>query len=120
MTFQNFTFDVDADGIALVTWNMPGRSMNVIDAKVMEELGAIVERVADEAGIKGAVLTSGKDAFCAGADLTMLEAQSRTFTDLLKSQGEEAANKRLFEEGRKPPGNRAAHQTQWQAVGRRA
>jgi 3-hydroxyacyl-CoA dehydrogenase/enoyl-CoA hydratase/3-hydroxybutyryl-CoA epimerase len=101
MTFQNFTFDVDADGIALVTWNMPGRSMNVIDAKVMEELAAIVERVADEAGIKGAVLTSGKDAFCAGADLTMLEAQSRTFTDLLKSQGEEAANKRLFEEGRK-------------------
>jgi 3-hydroxyacyl-CoA dehydrogenase / enoyl-CoA hydratase / 3-hydroxybutyryl-CoA epimerase len=101
MTFQNFTFDVDADGIALVTWNMPGRSMNVIDAKVMEELAAIVERVANEAGIKGAVLTSGKDAFCAGADLTMLEAQSRTFTDLLKSQGEEAANKRLFEEGRK-------------------
>jgi 3-hydroxyacyl-CoA dehydrogenase/enoyl-CoA hydratase/3-hydroxybutyryl-CoA epimerase len=101
MTFQNFTFDVDADGIALVTWNMPGRSMNVIDAKVMEELTAIVERVANETGIKGAVLTSGKDAFCAGADLTMLETQSRTFTDLLKSQGEEAANQRLFEEGRK-------------------
>src|SRR3984885_1438738 len=101
MTFQNFTFDVDTDGIALVTWNMPGRSMNVIDAKVMEELTAIVERVANETGIKGAVLTSGKDAFCAGADLTMLETQSRTFTDLLKSQGEEAANKRLFEEGRK-------------------
>ena len=101
MTFQNFSFDVDADGIALVTWNMPGRSMNVIDVKVMEELTAIVERVASEAGIKGAVLTSGKEAFCAGADLTMLEAQSRTFADLLKSQGEEAANKRLFEEGRK-------------------
>ena len=101
MTFQNFTFDVDADGIALVTWNMPGRSMNVIDAKLMEELTAIVERVANETGIKGAVLTSGKDAFCAGADLAMLETQSRTFTDLLKSQGEEAANMRLFEEGRK-------------------
>src|SRR6202046_3924361 len=100
MAFQNFTFDVDADGIALVTWNMPGRSMNVIDAKVMEELAAIVERVANEAGIKGAVLTSGKDAFCAGADLPMQEAQSRTFTDLPKPQGEEAANKRLSEEGR--------------------
>jgi 3-hydroxyacyl-CoA dehydrogenase/enoyl-CoA hydratase/3-hydroxybutyryl-CoA epimerase len=67
----------------------------------MEELTAIVERVANETGIKGAVLTSGKDAFCAGADLAMLETQSRTFTDLLKSQGEEAANMRLFEEGRK-------------------
>ncbi len=101
MTYQNFTFDIDGDGIALVTWNMPGRSMNVIDAKVMEELAAIVERVASEAGIKGAVLTSGKDAFCAGADLTMLEAQSLTFADSLKSQGEEAANRRLFEDSRK-------------------
>ena len=27
----NFKFDVDADGIALITWDMPGKSMNVID-----------------------------------------------------------------------------------------
>ena len=82
MTFQNFTFDIDADGIALVTWNMPGRSMNVIDEKVTEELAAIAERVATEDAIKGAVLTSGKDAFCGGADLTMLETLSRTFAEL--------------------------------------
>ena len=42
MTLQNFTLDIDADGIALVTWNMPGRSMNVIDAKVGR--GAFVDR----------------------------------------------------------------------------
>jgi 3-hydroxyacyl-CoA dehydrogenase/enoyl-CoA hydratase/3-hydroxybutyryl-CoA epimerase len=101
MTYTNFTFETDADGIAVVTWNMPGRSMNVIDAKVTEELAAIGERVATEDAIKGAVLTSGKDAFCGGADLTMLEALSRTFAELTKSQGEEAANKRLFEESRK-------------------
>jgi 3-hydroxyacyl-CoA dehydrogenase / enoyl-CoA hydratase / 3-hydroxybutyryl-CoA epimerase len=101
MTFQNFTFETDADGIALVTWNMPGRSMNVIDAKVTEELAAIVEKVATDAAIKGAVLTSNKDAFCGGADLTMLETLSRTFTELTKSQGAEAANTRLFEESRK-------------------
>ena len=29
--WRNFKLDVDADGIALVTWDMPGRSMNVID-----------------------------------------------------------------------------------------
>ncbi len=101
MTFQNFSFETDADGIALVTWNMPGRSMNVIDAKVTEELATIVERVATDAAIKGAALTSGKDAFCGGADLTMLETLSRTFAELTKSQGEEAANKRLFEESRR-------------------
>ena len=101
MTFQNFTFEIDADGIALITWNMPGRSMNVIDAKVMEELAAIVERVATDAAVKGAVLTSGKEAFCAGADLSMLETQSRTFAELRKSKGEEGANEFLFEESRK-------------------
>ena len=101
MTFQNFTIDTDADGIALVTWNMPNRSMNVIDEKVIEELAAIAERVATDAAIKGAVLTSGKDSFCGGADLTMLETLSRTFAELTKSQGEEAANKRLFDESRK-------------------
>ena len=31
----NFKFDVDADGIALITWDMPGKSMNVIDTSVM-------------------------------------------------------------------------------------
>jgi 3-hydroxyacyl-CoA dehydrogenase / enoyl-CoA hydratase / 3-hydroxybutyryl-CoA epimerase len=101
MTYQNFTFDVDADGIALVTWDMPGRSMNVIDQKVMQELDAIVEKVATDGAIKGAVVTSGKDTFCAGADLTMLEGLGQVFAELTKSQGEEAANARLLEENQK-------------------
>jgi 3-hydroxyacyl-CoA dehydrogenase/enoyl-CoA hydratase/3-hydroxybutyryl-CoA epimerase len=101
MTYTNFKFDIDADGIALITWDMPGRSMNVIDTKVMEELSAIVERVATDAAVKGAVITSGKDTFCGGADLSMLETLSRTFGELIRSQGEEAANTRLFEESRK-------------------
>jgi 3-hydroxyacyl-CoA dehydrogenase / enoyl-CoA hydratase / 3-hydroxybutyryl-CoA epimerase len=101
MTFTNFTLDVDADGIALVTWDMPGKSMNVIDANVGEELAAIVEKVATDPAIKGAVITSGKDSFCGGADLSMLETQNRTYAELKKSQGEEAANARLFEEVRK-------------------
>jgi 3-hydroxyacyl-CoA dehydrogenase / enoyl-CoA hydratase / 3-hydroxybutyryl-CoA epimerase len=101
MTTVNFKLDIDADGIALVTWDVPGRSMNVIDLKTIEELSAIVEQVAGDAAIKGAVITSGKDAFCAGADLTMLEVFSREFSDTVKAQGEEMAVKRLFEESRK-------------------
>jgi len=97
----NFKFDVDTDGIALVTWDMPGRSMNVIDPDVMAELSAIIEKVATDAAIKGAVITSGKDTFCAGADLTMLEQLARMFAELQKSQGEEAAVTKVFEESRK-------------------
>lgn len=101
MTFQNFKFDVDGDGIALIAWDMPGRSMNVIDAKTIEELSAVVEKVAGDPAIKGAVVTSGKDTFSGGADLTMLEDMAATFADLIRTQGEEAANARLFEESRK-------------------
>jgi 3-hydroxyacyl-CoA dehydrogenase / enoyl-CoA hydratase / 3-hydroxybutyryl-CoA epimerase len=97
----NFKLDVDSDGIALVTWDMPGRSMNVIDPTMITELAAIVEKVATDAAIKGAVMTSAKDAFCAGADLTMLEMLGRLFGELVKTSGEEAAAAKLFEESRK-------------------
>ncbi|MEA2936564.1 MAG: 3-hydroxyacyl-CoA dehydrogenase / enoyl-CoA hydratase / 3-hydroxybutyryl-CoA epimerase, partial [Alphaproteobacteria bacterium] len=101
MAYVNFKLDIDADGIALVTWDAPGRSMNVIDLKVIEELSDIVETVASNAAIKGAVITSGKETFCAGADLTMLEIFSREFADVAKAQGEEQAITRLYEVSRK-------------------
>jgi 3-hydroxyacyl-CoA dehydrogenase/enoyl-CoA hydratase/3-hydroxybutyryl-CoA epimerase len=101
MTYDNFKLDVDADGIALVTWDMPGRSMNVINLAVIEELSKIVEQVADDAAIKGAVVTAGKETFCAGADLTLLESLTRTFAEMAKGRGEEAAVSVLFSESRK-------------------
>ena len=33
----NFKLDTDADGIALITWDMADRSMNVITMGVIEE-----------------------------------------------------------------------------------
>jgi 3-hydroxyacyl-CoA dehydrogenase/enoyl-CoA hydratase/3-hydroxybutyryl-CoA epimerase len=97
----NFKFDVDADGIALITWDMPGRSMNVIDMGVIEEFAGLVEKVASDAGVKGAVITSAKDAFCGGADLTMLERMGAIYADLVKNKGGEAAALYVFEESRK-------------------
>src|ERR1700680_1289154 len=101
MSFIHFPLDVDSDGLALVTWNSPGRSMNVIDPAVKDELAAIVEQVAADAAIKGVVITSSKDSFCAGADLTMLESMSRAHAELVSSQGETAANAHVFDESRK-------------------
>src|SRR3954462_1219285 len=98
---DNFKLDVDADGIALVTWDMPGRPMNVIDLATIEELSRIVEKIAADAAIKGAVITSGKETFCAGADLTLLDTLTGTFRAMAKSEGEEAAAATLFAESRK-------------------
>lgn len=97
----NFKLDVDSDGIALVTWDMTDRSMNVITMDVIAELGAIVDKVANDAAIKGVVITSGKSAFCGGADLTMLESMRGLYTDMVSKQGEEAAAKMVFDESRK-------------------
>jgi 3-hydroxyacyl-CoA dehydrogenase / enoyl-CoA hydratase / 3-hydroxybutyryl-CoA epimerase len=101
MNFTNFKIENDGDGIALATWDSPGRSMNVIDATVMDELSAIIDQITADTAVKGVVITSGKDAFCAGADLTMLEGLSRAFAELAASQGEEAAMMRFFEESRR-------------------
>jgi len=72
MEFKNFRFEVDADGVALISWDMPGRSMNVLNQEVIAEISAFTDRVASDAAIKGAVITSAKDTFSGGADLTML------------------------------------------------
>jgi 3-hydroxyacyl-CoA dehydrogenase/enoyl-CoA hydratase/3-hydroxybutyryl-CoA epimerase len=69
---NNFTLTTDADGIALLSWDMPGKSMNVVDQSVMDELEELIARVQADAAIKGAVVTSGKPTFSGGADLGML------------------------------------------------
>ncbi|TDU31462.1 3-hydroxyacyl-CoA dehydrogenase/enoyl-CoA hydratase/3-hydroxybutyryl-CoA epimerase [Panacagrimonas perspica] len=63
------TFDVDADGIATISLDLPGRPMNVINENLMQPLVEAIGRVASDAAIKGAILTSGKKDFIAGADI---------------------------------------------------
>ncbi len=96
MSYTNFTLDIDADGIALVTWNSPDRSMNVFTEEVMRELNAIVDKVAGDAAIKGAVITSGKDTFSGGADITLLQKMLTTFA-ADKGKDVEKATKALFD-----------------------
>ena len=84
MSYTNFTVETDADGIALVTWDMPDKSMNVFTEEVMDELDKIIDHVAGDEAVKGAVITSGKETFSGGADLTMLQR-------LLAMLGEEKA-----------------------------
>ena len=99
--FTNFRLEIDADGIALATWDMPGRSMNVITPEVMGELERIIEKVAGDEAIKGCVITSGKEAFSGGADLTMLQGLGAEHARLAKEKGEEAAMQFFFEESRR-------------------
>ncbi|HOM13906.1 MAG TPA: 3-hydroxyacyl-CoA dehydrogenase NAD-binding domain-containing protein [Rubrivivax sp.] len=64
---------IDAGGIATLTIDYPGKSMNVIDQAFMDSLDAAIARVAADPAVKGGILTSGKQAFVAGADLLAME-----------------------------------------------
>ncbi|HSO48089.1 MAG TPA: 3-hydroxyacyl-CoA dehydrogenase NAD-binding domain-containing protein, partial [Rhizobiaceae bacterium] len=96
MAYKNFTIETDSDGIALVTWDMPGKTMNVIDQSVTEEIGKIIDETAADPAVKGVVITSGKDAFSGGADLSMLEGIFATYQKTRKKDPEGAATL-LFE-----------------------
>ncbi|MGE3305926.1 MAG: 3-hydroxyacyl-CoA dehydrogenase NAD-binding domain-containing protein, partial [Rhizobiaceae bacterium] len=96
MAYKNFTLDIDADGIALVTWDMPGRSMNVFTEEVMLELNEIVDKVTADAAVKGTVITSGKESYSGGADLTMLKRMFSQFEEQAK-QDKNKAVATLFE-----------------------
>ena len=68
----DFTMKKGADGVAIVTWDVPGKSMNVLSMDGAAELDALIdEALADEA-VKGIVITSGKQDFAAGMDLNVI------------------------------------------------
>ena len=73
---ETIRFEVDGDGVALLTIDLPGASMNVINGQFLDDLESVIDKVLADDAIKGAVLTSGKPAFMAGADLSMLGNQS--------------------------------------------
>lgn len=101
MNLTNFRFETDADGIATATWDMPGRSMNVITPEVMAELDQIIDAVAGDEAVKGCVIVSGKESFSGGADLTMLQGLRDLYIKLARAEGEQVAMARFFEESRK-------------------
>jgi 3-hydroxyacyl-CoA dehydrogenase/enoyl-CoA hydratase/3-hydroxybutyryl-CoA epimerase len=96
MTYKNFTVETDADGFALVTWDMPGKSMNVFTMDVMDEIDALVDQVVADAAIKGVVFASGKAAFSGGADLTMLKDMF-SMIESERAADPEGATKKLFD-----------------------
>jgi 3-hydroxyacyl-CoA dehydrogenase/enoyl-CoA hydratase/3-hydroxybutyryl-CoA epimerase len=73
-TDQIIRYAVDADGIATLTIDYPGKTMNVIDHAFMDSLAGCIDKIASDAKVKGAIITSGKDSFVAGADLLGMEA----------------------------------------------
>src|SRR5256885_16046446 len=75
--------------------------MKLLDEPSVRDLKEIEKQTPADAAVKGVVITSGKEALCAGADLSMLEGMNRQYAAELKTKGEVAANQMLFEQSRR-------------------
>ena len=67
-----FHYDVDADGIAALSWDLPGRSMNVLDEDGIRDLDAALDKAIADDAVTGIVITSAKKDFAGGMDLNII------------------------------------------------
>ena len=69
----DFTMKTDSDGVAVITWNVTDKSMNVMSFDGLQELEALVDSALGDDAVKGVIITSGKaDSFAGGMDLNLL------------------------------------------------
>ena len=69
----DFTMTKDAEGVATITWDVPGKSMNVMSLNGLQELSDCIDDALADDAVKGIVITSGKEgSFAGGMDLNLL------------------------------------------------
>ncbi len=68
----DFTYDLHDDGVAVITWDVPGKSMNVLTREAFELVESFLDRALADEAVKGIIVTSGKDTFAGGMDLNVL------------------------------------------------
>ena len=70
---SDFSMNVGDDGVAIITWDTQGKSMNVMNEQGFIDLDALIDQVLADDAIKGAVITSGKaGSFAGGMDLNII------------------------------------------------
>ncbi|MEX0350333.1 MAG: 3-hydroxyacyl-CoA dehydrogenase NAD-binding domain-containing protein [Paracoccaceae bacterium] len=68
----DFKYEVDADGVAMITWDAVGKSMNVLTREAFGLVEDYVDQALADDAVKGIVITSGKKDFAGGMDLNTL------------------------------------------------
>ena len=68
----DFTLTTDADGVATITWDVAGKSMNVMSTEGFALLDALIGQALSDPAVKGIILTSAKKDFAGGMDLNII------------------------------------------------
>jgi len=85
----DFAYTVDADGVATITWDVPGKSMNVMSLTGFAELNLLIDTAVMDGDVKGVIITSGKKDFAGGMDLNVIAK--------MKEDGGDEPAKAVFE-----------------------
>ncbi len=72
----DFTYAVDADGVATITWDVAAKSMNVMSLDGFAQLDRHIDTALADPAVKGVIVTSAKKDFAGGMDLNVI-AQMR-------------------------------------------
>lgn len=68
-----FTLSHRDDGIAVLTIDVPGESVNTLKSSFADEVATVLNELEDKSDLKGVVVISGKPtSFVAGADISMI------------------------------------------------
>ena len=69
----DFTMEKGADGVAVITWDTEGKSMNVMTMEAWPVLDGLIDDALADDAVKGIVITSGKEgSFAGGMDLNVI------------------------------------------------
>jgi 3-hydroxyacyl-CoA dehydrogenase / enoyl-CoA hydratase / 3-hydroxybutyryl-CoA epimerase len=82
-----FSYEINNDGIAILTFDLPGEKINKLTMPVIEELDRLLDELAAKKDIKALVFRSGKEeSFIVGADIAEIKAitDSRTGEQLAR------------------------------------
>lgn len=77
----DFTMKKDADGVAIITWDVADKTMNVMSIDGLDQLNDLVDDALADDAVKGIVITSGKDTFAGGMDLNLLAKMKESAGD---------------------------------------
>lgn len=93
---HNLTLTLDAEGVALIGIDVPGRSLNILTVALQHELAEVFERLAADGAVKGVVIHSAKArGFIAGADLLELVKNFERGTSTVQARDQSASLQRL-------------------------
>ena len=81
---KTIDYQIDKDGIVILTLDVKNKPMNVMTPEFMADIKGLGAKIAADKKAKGAVLTSGKGSFMAGADLKAIVAEFGPDADVNK------------------------------------